>query len=79
AEQIHSYIPTSKYRVLGTDGFGRSDSRENLRHHFEIDTFYVVVAALSELAKHGEMDVILVNEAIKKYNISPEKINPRLA
>ncbi|MGP1947574.1 MAG: pyruvate dehydrogenase (acetyl-transferring), homodimeric type [Arsenophonus sp. NC-PG7-MAG3] len=79
AEQIHPYIPTSNYRVLGTDGFGRSDSRENLRHHFEVDTFYVVVAALGELAKRGEMDVILVDEAIKKYNISPEKINPRLA
>ncbi|CAA2929916.1 pyruvate dehydrogenase (acetyl-transferring), homodimeric type [Arsenophonus endosymbiont of Bemisia tabaci] len=79
AEQIGSYIPASDYRVLGTDGFGRSDSRENLRHHFEVDTSYVVVAALGELAKRGEMDVKLVNEAIKKYNINPEKINPRLA
>lgn len=79
AEQIRSYIPASDYRVLGTDGFGRSDSRENLRHHFEVDTTYVVVAALGELAKRGEMDVKLVNEAIKKYNINPEKINPRLA
>lgn len=79
AEQIRSYIPASDYRVLGTDGFGRSDSRENLRHHFEVDTSYVVVAALRELAKRGEMDLKLVNEAIKKYNINPEKINPRLA
>ncbi|MFS1563140.1 MAG: pyruvate dehydrogenase (acetyl-transferring), homodimeric type [Candidatus Arsenophonus phytopathogenicus] len=79
AEQIRSYIPASDYRVLGTDGFGRSDSRENLRHHFEVDTSYVVVAALGELAKRGEMDVKLVNEAIKKYNINSEKINPRLA
>ncbi|MDR5609566.1 MULTISPECIES: pyruvate dehydrogenase (acetyl-transferring), homodimeric type [unclassified Arsenophonus] len=79
AEQIRSYIPASDYRVLGTDGFGRSDSRENLRHHFEVDTSYVVVAALGELAKRGEMDIKLVNEAIKKYNINPEKINPRLA
>lgn len=79
AEQIRSYIPASDYRVLGTDGFGRSDSRENLRHHFEVDTSYVVVAALGELAKRGEMDVKFVNEAIKKYNINPEKINPRLA
>ncbi|PAV02326.1 pyruvate dehydrogenase (acetyl-transferring), homodimeric type [Arsenophonus sp. ENCA] len=79
AEQIRSYIPASDYRVLGTDGFGRSDSRENLRHHFEVDTSYVIVAALGELAKRGEMDVKLVNEAIKKYNINPEKINPRLA
>ncbi|MDT9587332.1 MAG: pyruvate dehydrogenase (acetyl-transferring), homodimeric type [Candidatus Arsenophonus melophagi] len=79
AEQIRSYIPGSHYRVLGTDGFGRSDSRENLRHHFEVDTSYVVVAALSELAKRGEIDINLVDEAIKKYNINPEKINPRLA
>ncbi|HGJ5899481.1 pyruvate dehydrogenase (acetyl-transferring), homodimeric type [Arsenophonus apicola] len=79
AEQIRSYIPASDYRVLGTDGFGRSDSRENLRHHFEVDTSYVVVAALGELAKRGEIDVKLMDEAIKKYNINPEKINPRLA
>ncbi|MGP1924355.1 MAG: pyruvate dehydrogenase (acetyl-transferring), homodimeric type [Arsenophonus sp. NEOnobi-MAG3] len=79
AEQIYSYIPATDYRVLGTDGFGRSDSRENLRHYFEVDTSYVVVAALRELAKRAEIDVKLVNEAIKKYNISPEKINPRLA
>lgn len=65
AEQIRSYIPASDYRVLGTDGFGRSDSRENLRHHFEVDTSYVVVAALGELVKRGEMDVKLVDEAIK--------------
>ncbi|MFS1538940.1 MAG: pyruvate dehydrogenase (acetyl-transferring), homodimeric type [Candidatus Phlomobacter fragariae] len=78
-EQIHSYIPASDYRVLGTDGFGRSDSRENLRHYFEVDTSYVVVAALGELAKRGEVDVKLVDEAIKKYHINPEKINPRLA
>ncbi|HGJ5875591.1 MAG TPA: pyruvate dehydrogenase (acetyl-transferring), homodimeric type [Arsenophonus sp.] len=79
AEQIRSYIPASDYHVLGTDGFGRSDSRENLRHHFEVDISYVVVAALGELAKRGEMDVKLVDKAIKKYNINPEKINPRLA
>ncbi|MFP3029375.1 MAG: pyruvate dehydrogenase (acetyl-transferring), homodimeric type, partial [Arsenophonus sp.] len=79
AEQIYSYIPATDYRVLGTDGFGRSDSRENLRHYFEVDTSYVVVAALYELAKRAEINVKFVNEAIKKYNISPEKINPRLA
>ncbi|MGP1946666.1 MAG: transketolase-like TK C-terminal-containing protein, partial [Arsenophonus sp. ER-LPS3-MAG3] len=78
AEQIRSYIPTSDYRVLGTDGFGRSDSRKNLRHHFEVDTPYIVISALGELAKRGEIDVKLVNESIKKYNINPEKNNPRL-
>ncbi|VAY02341.1 Pyruvate dehydrogenase E1 component [Arsenophonus endosymbiont of Aleurodicus dispersus] len=78
AEQIRSYIPTSDYHVLGTDGFGCSDSRENLRHYFEIDTSYVVVAALGKLAKRGEINFQLVDAAIKKYNINPEKINPRL-
>ncbi len=79
AEQIRTFVPASDYRVLGTDGFGRSDSRENLRHHFEVDTSYVVVAALGELAKRGEVDVKIVEEAIKKYNINPEKVNPRVA
>ena len=45
AEQVRTYVPADDYRVLGTDGFGRSDSRENLRHHFEVDASYVVVAA----------------------------------
>lgn len=79
AEQVRTYVPADDYRVLGTDGFGRSDSRENLRHHFEVDTSYVIVAALGELAKRGEIDVKVVEEAIKKYNINPEKVNPRLA
>ncbi|MTC59993.1 pyruvate dehydrogenase (acetyl-transferring), homodimeric type [Providencia rustigianii] len=79
AEQIRTYVPATEYRVLGTDGFGRSDSRENLRHHFEVDTTYVIVAALGELAKRGEIDVKVVEEAIKKYNINPDKVNPRLA
>jgi pyruvate dehydrogenase E1 component len=56
AEQVRTYVPADDYRVLGTDGFGRSDSRENLRHHFEVDASYVVVAALGELAKRGEID-----------------------
>jgi pyruvate dehydrogenase E1 component len=43
AEQVRTYVPADDYRVLGTDGFGRSDSRENLRHHFEVDASYVVV------------------------------------
>ncbi|WMY95728.1 MAG: pyruvate dehydrogenase (acetyl-transferring), homodimeric type [Arsenophonus sp.] len=79
AEQISSYIPTKDYHVLGTDGFGRSDSRENLRNHFEVNTSYVVVAALHELAKRGEIDLKCVKVAIKKYHIHAEKINPRLA
>ncbi len=79
AEQVRTYVPASDYRVLGTDGFGRSDSRENLRHHFEVDASYVVVAALGELAKRGEIEASVVADAIKKFDINPEKVNPRLA
>ena len=60
-------------------GFGRSDSRENLRHHFEVDASYVVVAALGELAKRGEIDKKVVADAIAKFDIDAEKVNPRLA
>ncbi|MEQ4514755.1 MAG: pyruvate dehydrogenase (acetyl-transferring), homodimeric type, partial [Pantoea agglomerans] len=79
AEQVRSYVPASDYRVLGTDGFGRSDSRENLRHHFEVDASYVVVAALGELAKRGEIEKKVVADAITRFNIDADKVNPRLA
>ncbi|HEY0208380.1 pyruvate dehydrogenase (acetyl-transferring), homodimeric type [Acerihabitans sp.] len=79
AEQIRNFIPASEFRVLGTDGFGRSDSRENLRHHFEVDASYVVVAALGELAKRGEIDADVVAKAIAKFGIDADKVNPRLA
>ncbi len=79
AEQIRNFIPASEFRVLGTDGFGRSDSRENLRHHFEVDSSYVVVAALGELAKRGDIDTSVVAEAITKFGIDADKVNPRLA
>lgn len=79
AEQVRNYVPSSQFRVLGTDGFGRSDSRENLRHHFEIDASYVVIAALGELAKAGKLDATVVAEAISKFNIDANKVNPRLA
>lgn len=79
AEQVRNYVPSSQFRVLGTDGFGRSDSRENLRHHFEIDESYVVIAALGEMAKAGKLDAKVVAEAISKFNIDANKVNPRLA
>ncbi len=79
AEQIRNFIPASEFRVLGTDGFGRSDSRENLRHHFEVDAAYVVVAALGELAKRGDIDSGVVVDAIAKFGIDADKVNPRLA
>ena len=70
-----AYIDT-EYRVLGTDGFGRSDSRANLRHHFEVDYKHVVVAALGELAKRGEIDGKIAADAIAKYGIDVDRINP---
>ncbi|MCG3724526.1 pyruvate dehydrogenase (acetyl-transferring), homodimeric type [Vibrio cincinnatiensis] len=79
AEQVRAYVPAAAYKVLGTDGFGRSDSRENLRRHFEVNAGYVVVAALSELAKRGEVDKSVVVEAIKKFDIDTEKTNPLYA
>ena len=78
AEQARAYVPTS-YKVLGTDGFGRSDSRANLRRHFEVNAQYVVVAALSELVKKGDLENQVVVDAIAKYNIDADKINPLYA
>ncbi|WP_432456064.1 MULTISPECIES: pyruvate dehydrogenase (acetyl-transferring), homodimeric type [unclassified Agarivorans] len=78
AEQVRAYVPGS-YKVLGTDGFGRSDSRENLRRHFEVNADYIVVASLAELAKAGTVDKKLVVEAIEKYGIDADKVNPLYA
>ena len=78
AEQVRGFVP-GPYRVLGTDGFGRSDSRDNLRRHFEVNTHYVVVAALYELAKAGKVDKKLVAEAIKRFDIDADKVNPLYA
>jgi pyruvate dehydrogenase E1 component len=79
AEQVRAFVPTENYRVLGTDGYGRSDSRANLRRHFEVNEFYVVVAALTELAKRGEIDKQVVADAIAKYGIDADKVNPLYA
>ena len=79
ADQVRAYIPAVSYRVLGTDGFGRSDSRENLRRHFEVNAGYVVLAALTELVKRGSIDKSVVVEAIKKFDIDTHKLNPLYA
>ncbi|HFQ5378363.1 TPA: pyruvate dehydrogenase (acetyl-transferring), homodimeric type [Vibrio vulnificus] len=79
AEQARAFIPAESYKVLGTDGFGRSDSRENLRRHFEVNAGYVVVAALTELAKRGDVEKSVIAEAIKKFDIDTEKTNPLYA
>ena len=75
AEQIRAFIPGS-YTVLGTDGFGRSDSRENLRRFFEIDRYFVAVAALKALADEGTISAKQVSKAIKLYGIDINKPNP---
>jgi len=62
--------------VLGTDGFGRSDSRAELRRHFEVDRHYIAVTALKALADEGKVDVATVALAMKKFGIDPAKPNP---
>jgi len=78
ADQIRKWVPAD-YTVLGTDGFGRSDTRAQLRKHFEVNRYHVVVAALKALADSGELPAGKVDEAIKKYGIDPEKPNPLYA
>ncbi len=75
ADLIRPYLSRT-YVTLGTDGFGRSDTRVRLRQFFEVDRYYIVVAALHALAKEGEMPTSQVTAAMKKYNIDPKKPNP---
>ncbi|MFN8696921.1 MAG: pyruvate dehydrogenase (acetyl-transferring), homodimeric type [Burkholderiales bacterium] len=76
ADQIRPYITDRKFMVLGTDGFGRSDTRKQLRKFFEVNRYYVVVATLKTLADEGQMPLKTVGEAIKKYGIDPDKPAP---
>jgi pyruvate dehydrogenase E1 component len=75
AEQIRASIKGS-YHVLGTDGFGLSDSRENLRAYFEVDAKFIVITTLYALVSKSKIDNSILIEAMKKYNISEEKLNP---
>ena len=75
AEQIRPAI-SSRYVVLGTDGYGRSDTREQLRSFFEVNRYYIVIAALKSLADDKVIPMALVTEAIQKYKINPDKPNP---
>jgi len=80
AEQIRPFLPKGRtYKVLGTDGFGRSDFRSRLREHFEVNRHYIVVAALKALCEDGLMPVAKVAEAIQKYGLDVDKINPLYA
>ncbi|WP_044409624.1 pyruvate dehydrogenase (acetyl-transferring), homodimeric type [Thiomicrospira microaerophila] len=75
ANRIREYVP-GDYHVLGTDGFGRSDTREQLRKFFEVNRFYVVVEALKGLAKQGQIKADVVQQAIDKYGLDAEKPYP---
>ncbi|WP_370599697.1 pyruvate dehydrogenase (acetyl-transferring), homodimeric type [Pseudomonas nitroreducens] len=76
AEQIRQWVPSKEYKVLGTDGFGRSDTRAKLRHFFEVDRHWVVLAALEALADRGDIEPKVVAEAIARFGLDPEKPNP---
>jgi len=77
AEQIRAHIPKGRtYKVLGTDGFGRSDFRSKLRAHFEVDRRHIALAALAALAEDGKIDAAKVAQAVEKYAIATDKINP---
>ena len=75
SEQISPYV-SGPYYALGTDGFGRSDTRENLRHFFEIDRYYIVLTAIRALAVGGGVEMSMVNKVITKYNIDSNKPSP---
>jgi pyruvate dehydrogenase E1 component len=77
AEQVRPYL-SAPFRVLGTDGFGRSDTREKLRDFFEVDRRYVVLATLSTLAAQQKISSDVVRKARDDLGIDPEKSNPRL-
>jgi pyruvate dehydrogenase E1 component len=75
ADQIRPYVP-NRFVTLGTDGYGRSDTRERLRHFFEVDAKYIVLAALNSLVAEGSIDKSKVMDAIKRYSINPDKLDP---
>jgi pyruvate dehydrogenase E1 component len=75
ADQIRPYV-SGRYVTLGTDGYGRSDTRERLRHFFEVDAKYIVLTALNALVAEGTLDKSKVVDAIKRYNINPDKLDP---
>jgi pyruvate dehydrogenase E1 component len=75
ADSIRAFLP-ARYRVLGTDGFGRSDTRAKLRHFFEVNRYWIAVHALRALAEDGAVPAAKAAEAMKKYDLDPEKPNP---
>lgn len=75
ADQINAYVP-HPYHVLGTDGFGRSDTREHLRQHFEVDANFIAYTAISALVNDNKLPAKTASDAMKKYKIDPNKPNP---
>jgi len=75
AEQLRAFVPNS-FSVLGTEGFGRSDTRANLRRFFEVDCNYVVIAALKALSDEGQIEAKVVAKAMKQLGVDPEKLDP---
>jgi pyruvate dehydrogenase E1 component len=75
ADQIRPFI-SQRYITLGTDGFGRSDTRQQLRHFFEVDAKFIVLASLNALVSEGTLDKVHVVDAMKRYNINPDKLDP---
>src|SRR3954470_11498835 len=74
-DQIRQWVP-GRFIVLGTDGYGRSDSRAQLRRHFEVDAQHIVLASLRALADEGKLDMATVKACMKKFDIDPERPNP---
>jgi pyruvate dehydrogenase E1 component len=79
AEQISPFLPGRGFLALGTDGFGRSETRANLRRHFEVDAQCIAVAALYQLSKEDKIEPKAVASAIKKLGVDPDKIDPARA
>jgi pyruvate dehydrogenase E1 component len=77
-EQVARFIPGRQFVPLGTDGMGRSDTREALRRHFEVDTAHVVIATLAALAKDGAIEPSLVKEAMGRYGVDGDSPDPYL-
>ena len=78
-EQIQRFVHDRTFVPLGTDGMGRSDTREALRRHFEVDTGHVVLAVLDGLLADGKVDESVLLDAIARYDIDPDAVDPYLS
>ena len=75
SEQISPYVP-GPYYALGTDGFGRSETRDALRRFFEVDRYYIVLTAIRALVNENKIEMGMVEKVMEKYNLDPEKPSP---